>query len=66
MNDYEKLELADLFIAEESRSKLYEKVKEFISIQRATDRSRILSLVGPLMGGDLAVDKRISDQILNG
>lgn len=66
MTDCEELALAKLFIEEPDRNKLYGRVKDFLSEYRSNDRSRILSLIKPLMGGDHEQDRRIWDQIMNG
>ena len=66
MTNEEKLELANIFLSDHPRGAIYQMVKDFIVTHRSNDRSRILSVVKPLMGGDHAEDRRITDTILNG
>ena len=64
MTSEENLELARLFLLDEGRGQIYGKVRDFIATLRGNDRSRILSVVKPLMGGDLEQDSARSKSVL--
>lgn len=64
MNIQMRGELADIFLDNLSdTTKLHKAVKDFIDAKLFEERERCIALMKPLMGGDLAVDRRVVDSI---